>query len=163
MIRYYEKSDISEIAKIIVDGWKNAYKGIIDEEFLRNLDYKERAESINKHYKKQNAIVYTEGGIVKGFCRFGQSRNENQECGEIYALYVKYDERKHGIGRQLVKRAVQLLNEVSYNEILIWCLKDNLEARKFYEKIGGILYKERELEIGNKFYKEVCYKYKNIL
>ena len=37
MIRYYKKEDIDEIAKIIVDDWKIAYKGIIDDKVLEDL------------------------------------------------------------------------------------------------------------------------------
>ena len=34
MIKYYEEKDIEEVAKIIVDDWKIAYKGIIDNEYM---------------------------------------------------------------------------------------------------------------------------------
>lgn len=43
--------------------------------------------------------------------------------------------------------------------MVIWCLKENKNARKFYEKMGGKLYKTRNIEIENKEYAEVCYKY----
>ena len=43
--------------------------------------------------------------------------------------------------------------------MVIWCLEENKNARKFYEKMGGKLYKTRNIEIGNKKYPEVCYKY----
>lgn len=35
MIRYYEERDIDEVAKIIVEDWKIAYKGIIDINYLK--------------------------------------------------------------------------------------------------------------------------------
>ena len=41
----------------------------------------------------------------------------------------------------------------------IWCLKDNHKARFFYEKMGGTLYAEQDLERGGKIYKEVGYMY----
>ena len=54
---------------------------------------------------------------------------------------------------------MKILKEKGYKEIVIWCLKENIQARGFYEKIGGKLYKERYIEIGQKEYKEISYIY----
>ena len=159
MIRYYKKEDINEIAKIITEDWKIAYKGIIDKEFLETLNYKEKAKRIREKYQEQKSIVYIENNNIKGYCRFGENRDK-KEYGEIYALYIKCNERGNGVGRLLVKEAMKILKEKGYKEIVIWCLKENIQARGFYEKIGGKLYKERYIEIGQKVYKEVSYIYK---
>lgn len=136
MIRYYKKEDIEQIAKIITDDWKKAYKGIIENEYLEKLDYKKKAKSIEEKYEKQKSIVYEENNIIQGYCRFGINRDEEKNYGEIYALYISYNQRKKGIGKELLKKAMDILKERSYKEILIWCLEENKEARKFYEKMG---------------------------
>lgn len=159
MIRYYEERDIDKIAKIIVDDWKIAYKGIIDDDYLENLNYIDRAKNIKEKYEKQKSIVYIDKEDVKGYCRFGENRDNEKEYGEIYALYIKYDERNNGIGKSLSKKAMQILKDKGYKEVVIWCLKENKNARKFYEKIGGKLCNERKIAIGDKQYDEVCYKY----
>ena len=159
MIRYYKKEDIDEIAKIITEDWKIAYKGIIDEEYLEKLYYKEKAERIRKKYQEQKSIVYVDKEI-KGYCRLKESEEEGKKIGEIEGLYVKYNQRGKEIGRLLVKEAMKILKERGYKEVIIWCLKENIKARGFYEKIGGKLYKERYIEIGQKVYKEVSYIYK---
>ena len=158
MIRYYKKEDINEIAKIITEDWKIAYKGIIDKEFLETLNYKEKAKRIREKYQEQKSIVYIENNNIKGYCRFGENRDK-KEYGEIYALYIKYEERNNGIGKSLSKKAMQILKDKGYKEVVIWCLKENKNARKFYEKIGGKLCNERKIAIGDKQYDEVCYKY----
>ena len=159
MIRYYKKEDIDEIAKIITEDWQIAYKGIIDEEYLEKLDYKEKAEKKKKKYQEQKSIVYVDKEI-KGYCRLKESEEEGKKIGEIEGLYVKYNQRGKEIGRLLVKEAMKILKERGYKEVIIWCLKENIKARGFYEKIGGKLYKERYIEIGQKVYKEVSYIYK---
>lgn len=159
LIRYYEERDIDKIAKIIVDDWKIAYKGIIDDDYLENLNYIDRAKNIKEKYEKQKSIVYIDKEDVKGYCRFGENRDNEKEYGEIYALYIKYDERNNGIGKSLSKKAMQILKDKGYKEVVIWCLKENKNARKFYEKIGGKLCNERKIAIGDKQYDEVCYKY----
>lgn len=158
MIRYYEEKDIEKVAKIITEDCKIAYKGIIDDEYLKNLDYKDKEKSIREKYQKQKSIVLEEG-IVKGYSRFGENRDEEKDLGELYALYVEADERGKKIGEKLLRKTASILKERGYKEMVIWCLKENKKARKFYEKMGGKLYKTRNIEIGNKEYAEVCYKY----
>ena len=159
MIRYYEKEDIEQIAKIIDEDWKIAYRGMIADDYLNNLNYKDREKRIRDKYQKEKAIIYIEEGIVKGFCRFGENRDDEKELAEIYALYVKNDERRTGIGEKLITKAKEILKERGYKEAILWCLKENKNARNFYEKVGGRLYKERLSEIGNIYYDEVSYKY----
>lgn len=158
MIRYYEEKDIEQVAKIITEDWKISYKGIIDDEYLKNLDYKDKEKSIREKYQKQKSIVLEEG-YIKGYSRFGENRDEEKELGELYALYVKADERGKKIGERLLKKTANILSKRGYKEMVIWCLEKNKNARKFYEKMGGKLYKTRNIEIGNKKYPEVCYKY----
>lgn len=160
MIRYYKKEDIEQIAKIIDEDWKIVYRGIIDEEYLEKLNYKDREKRIRSKYEKEKAIVYIEDNVVKGFCRFGESRDEGEGLGEIYALYVKLDNIKKGIGKTLVERAMKIFREKGYKEIVIWCLKENKNASQFYEKIGGKFYKGRKFKIGDKYYDEISYKYR---
>ena len=64
MIRYYKKEDIDEIAKMIVDDWKIAYKGIIDDKVLNNLSYEERTERIRNKYRSDKSIVFIENNWI---------------------------------------------------------------------------------------------------
>ena len=55
-----------------------------------------------------------------------------------------------------------VVNEFKYmgkTKMVLWCLKDNVLARKFYEKMGGKIIKERLIHIGNRDYKEVAFEY----
>ncbi len=159
MIRYYEEKDIEQVAKIITDDWKIAYRGIIDDEYLDSLNYKDREERIRSKYQKQKSIVYVEEGVVKGYSRFGINRDEEKNLGELYALYIKPDERGKGIGGRLLKETARILKKRGYKEMILWCLEKNKNGRSFYEKMEGKLYNKRNIEIGNKEYGEVCYKY----
>ena len=143
MIRFYKENEIGQIAKIIDEDWKIAYKGIINQEYLDSLNYKDREKRIREKYKKEKGIVYVEDNLVKGYCRFGQSKKE-KELGEVYALYVKNEFRKFGIGKKLLEKAEEMLKNNGYKEMIIWCLQENKIGRNFYEKQGGILYKERK-------------------
>ena len=43
-IRKAEIADAEKIAKIKIEGWQTAYRGIIDDEFLDNMDRKKEIE-----------------------------------------------------------------------------------------------------------------------
>jgi hypothetical protein len=45
---------------------------------------------------------------------------------------------------------------------LLWVLKDNLPARKFYEALGGIYLREKPIKIGSQRLIEVAYGWKNL-
>ncbi len=51
------------------------------------------------------------------------------------------------------------LKEKGKHKFLIWCLKDNINARKFYEKIDGIVLGNKKSNIGDKEYDEIAYGY----
>lgn len=42
----------------------------------------------------------------------------------------------------------------------LWCLKENREARKFYEKMGGEVYKTCTHPWGNRDYEIISYLYR---
>ena len=59
----------------------------------------------------------------------------------------------------MIKYAANELKKQNKNKVLIWCLKDNFCARKFYEKINGIILGYKKSNIGEKYYDEIAYGY----
>lgn len=159
MIRYYEIEDIEAIAKILDDNWKSAYRGMIDDDYLDNLNYKDREQRLRSKYVKEKSLVYVENKEILGFCRLGESREGLEDYGEVIALYVKEDEHGKGIGKKLINKAKEILKSKGYNKMILWCLKENKPARGFYKNVGGVLGEERKFKIGDKEYDEVSYKY----
>lgn len=43
--------------------------------------------------------------------------------------------------------------------MIVWCFKENTNARKFYEDLGGTVVEEKTVIIGDDAYEEVCYYY----
>ena len=43
--------------------------------------------------------------------------------------------------------------------MIIWCLRENAEARKFYEKMGGTVYKTGTHRWGSREYDMISYLY----
>ena len=163
IIRKVEEKDIPSIADIQVNGWKTAYKGIIDDIVLNTMNKEEKIERLKSNYKKNGFIIAELKNEVVGFCRYINSNEftpdmQNIDC-EITALYVKSNLKYNGIGTMLFQFVIDELKRENKTKMILWCLKDNEPSKKFYTKIGGRIVKEREIEIANKNYFEVGFEY----
>lgn len=158
-----KKEDLRAVAEIAVNGWKTAYRGIIDDEFLDNLSIEENYQKRLKDYNENGFVVAELNNEIVGFCRYRtgnyyKNQYANVDC-EISALYVKPEYKGNGIGKRLVNYVINEFKENGYIQMILWCLKDNYPSRAFYEKMGGIYCGENIIERGNKKYKEVGYIY----
>jgi ribosomal protein S18 acetylase RimI-like enzyme len=55
---------------------------------------------------------------------------------ELYALYVHPAWWSTGTGRALMDRVLARTSRAGYSDITLWVLKDNVRARRFYERAG---------------------------
>ena len=156
IIRKAEKKDVRQIAQIVVEDWKTAYRGIMDDRFLDALDAEKRYQTEIKRY--QEYTVAADQEEVLGFAWNRLIDDEVTDC-EIVALYVRYSKRKNGIGKALLRDAVDRFRERGRKRMIIWCLRENDEARRFYEKTGGVLYGSGTHRWGDREYDMVSYLY----
>lgn len=161
IIRNANIEDLKEVASIAVSGWKEAYRGIIEEEYLNNMSVEETYQKIKEGYQKNKYIVAELKSEIVGFCRYtlNYSKSDDNADGEIIALYVKPNLKYNGIGTKMFSYVMNEFKENGSYRIVLGCLKENFSSRKFYEKMGGKVYTEKWFERGNKEYKEVFYEY----
>lgn len=162
VIRKVKYEDIEQIVDINIKDWKKIYKGIIDDEILNNLNREEKIKKWRKYYNIGNVVVAEEKGIILGYCRYDDNAfYDNTDIdSEIIAIYVDCDKLENGIGKKLFEYVKKDLKNKNKNKMVIWCLEKNQNARKFYEKMGGILISdEKYFEKEGKKYKEVGYVY----
>ena len=91
----------------------------------------------------------TASGIV-GYASFGPERDvlsapwphpltadgEDGSVAELYALYVRPAWWSTGTGRALMERVLARTSGAGYLSIMLWVLRDNHRARRFYERAG---------------------------
>ena len=144
-----KQEDAIQIASLIKNGWNAAYKGIISDEFLRNMDEKKLVGNWLKSIENgENNYVYKMNNEILGVIRFGKAeRPVTPNEGEGYVLYVKVEEKRKGIGTELLTFAKQELKQNGFNKMIIWCLKGNVQGANFYNKNEGIKVKERDYKI----------------
>ena len=156
IIRKAKAEDVLQISEIMVEDWKTAYRGIIDDDFLDAMDVEKRYQIEIRRYDQY--MVAAEGQEILGYAWNQLTDDEAADC-EIVALYVRWSKRKNGIGRALLQNAMDTFRKAGKRKMIIWCLKENYESRKFYEKMGGIIYKPGSHKWGNREYDMISYLY----
>lgn len=163
IIRNIEKEDIPAVVDIQIDGWQTAYKGIINQSFLDSMDRNERIKQRNEDYSKGGFIIAEFSNEIVGYSRFINNNTLTLEIPEVdcelTALYVKPNLKNNGIGTKMFQYVLNFFKNQNKQKMIIWCLRDNFPSRKFYEKMGGKIIKERPINIGNKDYIEVGFIY----
>ena len=135
IIRKAKSEDIEEIANIKVRCWQTAYRNIIADEYLDNMNIEYTIEKNKRIFEQHNIIVAESNNEVIGFCRYDYNNyyeEENVDC-ELIALYIKPEMKRHGIGRKLMKYAINEFKNSKKEKMILWCLKENYPSRAFYE------------------------------
>lgn len=135
--------DNLSIAKISVESWKFAYKGIMPDATLDTLDYKARATYRSKFLEGTLLSTYMciEDGRPVGFVDFELCRDNDcdDQVGEIWAIYVLPEVIGTFIGKELYRLAADNLAKKGCIEIIVWVLSENKLARAFYERQGFLI------------------------
>lgn len=155
MIRKAKIEDSNSIANLILRGWQTAYKGLIDQEFLDDMQEDEMSKGWKRNIFSQNEsnniYVYEEENKILGVIRFGKPDDENDELhnAEIHVLYVEPELKRNGIGSKLFNYAKNYFIEHNRKKLIIWCLKGNDPSIEFYKKMGGKIISERNSKVHN--------------
>lgn len=128
-------SDVSEIAAIHVDGWRDAYGHLLPPEFYD-------ADSLRRRILMWTAILSPEvlpdrlfvaesQGHIAGFAYVGDSQDEDSARPlTLYMIYVRTNQYGTGIGQALLEAAAR------QDPLQLWMAKDNPRAHAFYRRNG---------------------------
>ena len=160
MVRPAALDDAAEIARVHVETWRSAYRGLLPEDFLASLSeahYTERWRRVIGDGMSRVFVVEETGGVA-GFASGGRERaGETGFAGELYALYVLEGSQRRGHGRELVRAVAGALRELHLPDMIVWVLRDNSAARAFYERLGGAYVRAQPITIGTTTLEEVSY------
>ena len=175
IIRPVGIDDAASLARVRLETWRTSYSGLIPDAAIAAMDMAKetsrwaerlRAPQLNSYLfvaeiKPDMGVDGSEiGRVAAGFCGGGPERDDDPDySGELYAIYVLQVYQGLGMGRALVQRAVDWLRQNGHNSMLIWVLRDNHNARRFYEALGGKAVRERSITIGGAQLPEVGYGY----
>ncbi|HEV2140702.1 MAG TPA: GNAT family N-acetyltransferase [Candidatus Dormibacteraeota bacterium] len=164
-MRPAEIEDAAAIAAVHVATWRSTYRGLLPADYLAALDeagYDERWKRTLDEGVGRVYVAEDEGRVV-GFASGGPERaGEDGYAGELYAIYILEQAQGRGHGRRLVQAVVGGLREMKLPDMIVWVLRDNGSARKFYERLGGIYVRVQPITIGSTLLQEVSYGWKSL-
>ena len=144
-IRLAVESDARRLAEVKIACWKTVYRGIYPDEKLDNYDVEKNTDKfinvINNQEVDLYVVVVNEevvgymscGVPIRAFADYEQ---------EIGLLYLLEEYRRMGIGKTLFELAHSIIKMHGYDRFFVSCNKYNLNGRKFYEKMGGVIVEE---------------------
>ena len=148
-IRLNRIEDQEGMARIKVDCWQDTYKNIIDQSYLDSLNYEIQTNKYIDSFDEYKNMVLVAEDVndhkIIGYSCFSTDANEYADA-ELISLYIDKTYARRGVGTSLLRETMML-----------WCIKENKNAIKFYEKMGGIKVFDKMAKIGNKVYQEYGY------
>ncbi|HEY8862661.1 MAG TPA: GNAT family N-acetyltransferase [Candidatus Dormibacteraeota bacterium] len=165
MVRPAALEDAEAIARVNVATWRSAYRDLLPADFLAALNeanYAERWTRVIGEGTSRVFVVEEPGGIV-GFASGGRERaGEHGFEGELYAIYVLDSAERRGHGRELVRAVAGALREMKLPDMIVWVLRDNAPARRFYERLGGVYVRTQPITVGTATLEEVSYGWRDL-
>ncbi|MGW7364974.1 N-acetyltransferase family protein [Streptomyces sp. NPDC054841] len=142
-VRDMADADCEAVAAVRVGGWRRAYAGLIPRSYLDAMD---EAQDAGRRRAQLAAaagagvvhVVAEVSGEVVGWGCYGPYREEDTTTrdGEVYALYVRPERIGTGVGRVLMAELISRAEADGCPSLLLWVLKENAAARRFYERAG---------------------------
>lgn len=143
--RVAEPGDETSIAEVHVLAWQIAYRGMIPDTYLDGLSVTERIATWRQILSEldppsRSCYVAFRDSRLTGFVHCCPSRDIDAAptTGEVTAIYVHPNHWGEGVGRGLLKLAVENLNHAGFNSATLWVLDVNARARRFYEEAGWL-------------------------
>jgi GNAT superfamily N-acetyltransferase len=142
-IRAAGLADAVAIAGLHTHSWQTAYRGILSDDFLQGPLSENRRELWRSRLSDagridQLVLVDEQGGAIRGFaCAFFEA---DPEWGCLLDnLHVVPEFKGKGLGRQLMSAvAERVLLSNPCGRLHLWAYEQNLAARRFYERLGGV-------------------------
>jgi L-amino acid N-acyltransferase YncA len=161
-------ADSPGVARVQVDTWRSAYRGMVPDSYLDGLDYMESAARWGRGFSNPERrgfafVAEDEDGEIVGFAVGGPQRSEVPGYeGELNAIYVLHNHQGKGTGRALARSVARELLARGMCSMVVWVLTDNHPARRFYESLGGVWLREGEFELDALILKETCYGWQDV-
>lgn len=157
-IRRFSKTDsIEEVCRVYAESWRSAYRGIVPQEYLDNLDARRFMGFITEDLPR--IWLASDGEHIVGSSSYSAARDKDKPgWGEIVSIYLLPGYTRRGIGTGLLRASMDSLFKMNCKKIYCFALEDNYPARDFYVKNGFFQGADsREITIGGKRLLEIRY------
>jgi ribosomal protein S18 acetylase RimI-like enzyme len=139
-VRTATADDADAIGRVQVESWRAAYQGLMPDEAIARFDVAARQqmwrEGLAREPRRGSATFVAEvEREVVGFASVGACRDE-EDAGELYAIYLHPSCWDRGIGRALLERAEESLRSSGFTRAILWVMEGNERGERFYRAAG---------------------------
>ncbi len=135
VIRVAATHELTKLAEIYWTAWKFAFSRHLSPENLVCVTVGDFEDRWRGFFRKEaiHSFVYERDGVPVGFVTCDAKKDGP---AEIVSLMVVPASIRAGIGRKLMERALSFLDESRCSPASLWVVKENTNARRFYERFG---------------------------
>lgn len=144
-VRRAEPQDAPAVARVHVASWRQAYRGLLPQEYLDSLSIETRTTTWAKAFSQSpdqtsTTLVGELDGQIVGFACVGPSRDDDTDraTGELWGLYLDPAHWGAGHGHTLHTEALDVARASGAAVATLWVLTTNQRARHFYERHGWV-------------------------
>jgi GNAT superfamily N-acetyltransferase len=162
LIRPATPADAVGIVAVRRASWAAAYAGILPPDVIGQVvadadPARERTSFATRPWRRVLVAEAQAGetpapvAVITGYASYGMEKGPNglprtprsgvppggrPPAAELYTLYVTPGHWSSGTGRALMDRVLTEVRAEGYRRIILWVLRDNHRARRFYERAG---------------------------
>lgn len=168
-IRSATLRDASACAAVNIASWRSTYRGLIDDAALDNMDHAMLEERWRNRLSPANSALFcfvaelqpddpASSPQIVGYVLGGLSRHSDLPfTGELLAIYLRTEHQGKGLGRKLFLQCVQEFRHREIDSFVLFVLKENVAARKFYSTFNPDFEDEGDVTIDGYTYRDVGY------
>lgn len=144
MVRRAQQDDVRELARVNVASWRDAYRGIVPDDFLDGMDVARREAGWARWVgmpEPDAVFVAVDERRVAAYAAVCAAREESDRrpdapTGELAAIYADPVAWGSGAGHAVHEAAIAGLAGCGFGHAILWVFEDNKRARRFYERHG---------------------------
>lgn len=144
-VKQCKLADLQQLQEISIETFNETFK---DQNTPENMQaYLEKAfntEQLEKELSNPSSkffFLYYNNEIA-GFLKININEAQSEKMGndslEIERIYIKSNFQKHGLGKYLLNKAVDIATELQKNKIWLGVWENNENAIAFYKRMGFV-------------------------
>jgi ribosomal protein S18 acetylase RimI-like enzyme len=145
ILRDATPADAARVGEVHYRARAEAYPGLLPAERVNTRTLAERQKQwleFLEHpgFGRDRFLVAFEGPSgLAGFSAGGPQRHGDEGFpGEVWSIYLLREWRGRGHGRALMAEMARRLHGAGYPALIVWTQPENVPARGFYERLGGV-------------------------
>jgi GNAT superfamily N-acetyltransferase len=167
LLRSAAPRDAEEIARVRIDGWRTAYRGLVPAAYLDGMQVDANTalwdRILSAGPNSASVFVAVRGDEVVGFAagnKLGEPRYGLD--AELTAVYLRREFQRVGIGRRLIAAVADAQRAYGATGMIVWLLAANKPARAFYEALGAAFLVEQAFQWDGMDLLEVGYGWRDL-